>query len=334
MSPTLRLRAIVLVLVAGLALADASIVTLALPELLVELDTGVEGVAAVLGVYTGVLALVLVPAWWIVRARGPALVGAIGLVVFALSAVACGVADSLPALLLGRAVGAAGAAAGLVAAFALVTQGASEPLGRRLWPLAAVVGTATGPALGGALTQAFDWRAIFLVQAPIALAGAAACVVGGREEATRAGSSPSADPAPGAARRGAAAIALALVSAAGYSRFIRGSMLEVIHQDYIRTARAKGLREKLVVLRHAFKNAALPFVTLVALDIPDLFTGAVVTETIFAWPGMGRLYIESIGRLDYSVLMAILTVSALLLILSNLLADIVYGLLDPRIRYG
>jgi len=127
---------------------------------------------------------------------------------------------------------------------------------------------------------------------------------------------------------------LALVSAAGYSRFIRGSMLEVIHQDYIRTARAKGLREKLVVLRHAFKNAALPFVTLVALDIPDLFTGAVVTETIFAWPGMGRLYIESIGRLDYSVLMAILTVSALLLILSNLLADIVYGLLDPRIRYG
>lgn len=214
MSPTLRLRAIVLVLVAGLALADASIVTLALPELLVELDTGVEGVAAVLGVYTGVLALVLVPAWWIVRARGPALVGAIGLVVFALSAVACGVADSLPALLLGRAVGAAGAAAGLVAAFALVTQGASEPLGRRLWPLAAVVGTATGPALGGALTQAFDWRAIFLVQAPIALAGAAACVVGGREEATRTGSCPSADPAPGAARRGAAAIALALVSAA------------------------------------------------------------------------------------------------------------------------
>ena len=127
---------------------------------------------------------------------------------------------------------------------------------------------------------------------------------------------------------------LALVSAAGYSRFIRGSMLEVIHQDFIRTARAKGLREKMVVLRHAFKNAALPFVTLVALDIPDLFTGAVVTETIFAWPGMGRLYIESIGRLDYSVLMAILTVSALLLILSNLLADIVYGLLDPRIRYG
>lgn len=130
------------------------------------------------------------------------------------------------------------------------------------------------------------------------------------------------------------ALVLALVSAAGYSRFIRGSMLEVIHQDYIRTARAKGLRERLIILRHAFKNAALPFVTLLALDIPDLFTGAVVTETIFAWPGMGRLYLDSVTRLDYSVLMAILTVSAALLILSNLLADILYAYLDPRIRYS
>jgi peptide/nickel transport system permease protein len=129
------------------------------------------------------------------------------------------------------------------------------------------------------------------------------------------------------------ALVLALVSAAGYSRFIRGSMLEVIHQDYIRTAHAKGLRERAVVSRHAFKNAALPFVTLLALDIPDLFTGAVVTETIFAWPGMGRLYLDSVTRLDYSVLMAILTVSAALLILSNLLADVLYAYLDPRIRY-
>ena len=129
------------------------------------------------------------------------------------------------------------------------------------------------------------------------------------------------------------ALVLSLVSAAHYSRYIRGSMLEVIHQDYIRTARAKGMRETGVVMRHAFKNAALPFVTLLALDIPELFTGAVVTETIFAWPGMGRLYLESITRLDYSVLMAILTVSALLLILSNLLADMLYAYLDPRIRY-
>jgi peptide/nickel transport system permease protein len=129
------------------------------------------------------------------------------------------------------------------------------------------------------------------------------------------------------------ATVLALVSAAGYTRYIRGAMLEVIHQDYIRTARAKGLRERLIIVRHAFKNAALPFVTLIALDLPDLFTGAVVTETIFAWPGMGRLYLESLSRLDYSVLMAILTVSALMLILSNLLADLLYAYLDPRIRY-
>src|SRR5687768_7549365 len=130
------------------------------------------------------------------------------------------------------------------------------------------------------------------------------------------------------------ATVLALVSAAGYTRYIRGAMLEVIHQDYIRTARAKGLRERLIIVRHAFKNAALPFVTLIALDLPDLFTGAVVTETIFAWPGMGRLYLESLSRLDYSVLMAILTVSAALVILSNLLADILYAYLDPRIRYA
>jgi len=126
---------------------------------------------------------------------------------------------------------------------------------------------------------------------------------------------------------------LALVSAAGYSRFIRTAMLEVIHQDYVRTARAKGLRERLVIARHAAKNAALPFVTLLALDLPDLFTGAVVTETIFAWPGMGRLYLDSVSRLDYSVLMAILTVSAALLLLSNLIADLLYAYLDPRIRY-
>jgi peptide/nickel transport system permease protein len=130
------------------------------------------------------------------------------------------------------------------------------------------------------------------------------------------------------------ALVLGLVHAAGHSRFIRGSMLEVIHQDYVRTARAKGLGERVIVARHAFKNAALPLVTLLALDIPELFTGAVVTETIFAWPGMGRLYLDSVTRLDYGVLMAILTVSAFLLIVSNLLADLAYAYLDPRIRYA
>ena len=111
-------------------------------------------------------------------------------------------------------------------------------------------------------------------------------------------------------------------------------MLEVILQDYVRTARAKGLRERVVISRHALRNALIPLITLLALDIPELFTGAVVTETIFAWPGMGRLYLESLARLDYSVLMAILTVSAALVILSNLLADVLYAYLDPRIRYA
>lgn len=126
---------------------------------------------------------------------------------------------------------------------------------------------------------------------------------------------------------------LALVFAGGYTRYLRSSMLEVILQDYVRTARAKGLREGLVVSRHALRNALIPLITLLALDIPELFTGAVITETIFAWPGMGRLYLESLARLDYSVLMAILTVSAMLVIVSNLLADLVYAYLDPRIRY-
>ena len=127
---------------------------------------------------------------------------------------------------------------------------------------------------------------------------------------------------------------LALVFAGGYTRYLRTSMLEVIRQDFVRTARSKGLAEQVVIMRHAFRNALIPVVTLLALDVPELFTGAVVTETIFAWPGMGRLYLESLARLDYSVLMAILTVSALLVILSNLVADVVYAYLDPRIRYA
>lgn len=127
---------------------------------------------------------------------------------------------------------------------------------------------------------------------------------------------------------------LALVFAGGYTRYLRSSMLEVIGRDYVRTARAKGLAERIVILRHALRNALIPVVTLIALDLPELFTGAVVTETIFAWPGMGRLYVESLARLDYPVLMAVLTVSAVLVVVGNLLADIGYAYLDPRIRYA
>jgi hypothetical protein len=158
---------------AGLALADASVVTLALPDLLVDLHTTVEGVAAVIGVYTVVLALALIPAERAMRRTGPARTGAAGLALFAVASLACAAANSLPVLLVGRGVQAAGGAAALVAAFSLLAQGRDA---RRLWFWAAVLASAIGPALGGALTQAFDWRAIFLVQAPIGAIAALACL--------------------------------------------------------------------------------------------------------------------------------------------------------------
>ncbi|HYU21419.1 MAG TPA: ABC transporter permease [Chloroflexota bacterium] len=125
---------------------------------------------------------------------------------------------------------------------------------------------------------------------------------------------------------------LALFNAAHYTRYVRASMLEVVHQDYVRTARAKGLADRSVIWAHALKNAALPVVTVIALDLPMLFSGAVVTESIFAWPGMGRLFLESAFRFDYAVLMGVVTITAGLVILSTLLADVIYAWLDPRIR--
>ncbi|MDW8299586.1 MAG: ABC transporter permease [Anaerolineae bacterium] len=127
---------------------------------------------------------------------------------------------------------------------------------------------------------------------------------------------------------------LVAIQLAGYVRFIRSSMLEVLNQDYIRTARAKGLAEGEVVRRHAFKNAALPLVTLIGLDLPFLLAGAVVTERIFAWPGMGRLFIESFERADVPVMMTILMVLSVAVVVFQLLTDIVYTWLDPRIRYS
>lgn len=127
---------------------------------------------------------------------------------------------------------------------------------------------------------------------------------------------------------------IALVQLGSHVRYLRASMLETIGQDYMRTARAKGLHERIVVMRHALKNAAIPLVTVVALDVPELFVGALVTEQIFGWPGMGRLFWDAATRFDYPVLMGILTVSSALIVLANLLADVVYGYLDPRIRYA
>lgn len=128
-------------------------------------------------------------------------------------------------------------------------------------------------------------------------------------------------------------ITLATVITAGYIRYIRAAMLEVIRQDYIRTARAKGLSEQLTLRRHAFKNAAIPLVTLIGLDLPRFLSGAIVVESIFAWPGMGRLFWEHAERTDIPVLMGILLFSSTLVVLFNLLADIGYAYLDPRIRY-
>lgn len=127
---------------------------------------------------------------------------------------------------------------------------------------------------------------------------------------------------------------LALVSAAGYMRYLRSSMLDVINEDYIRTARAKGLSERLVIYRHALRNALIPLVTLIGLDLPSLFGGALFTETIFAWPGIGRLYFTAALKTDYPVVMAVLVIYSALIILSNLLVDVVYAAIDPRIKYN
>ena len=120
---------------------------------------------------------------------------------------------------------------------------------------------------------------------------------------------------------------------AWYSRFLRSGMLDVIHQDYIRTARAKGLSERMVMLRHALKNALIPLVTILALDIPYIFAGSLYVELIFSWPGMGRLYYQAATGRDYPLLMAILIIAASFTVLANLMADISYAYLDPRIRF-
>ena len=126
---------------------------------------------------------------------------------------------------------------------------------------------------------------------------------------------------------------LSVFGAAEYMRYMRASMLEVIHQDYIRTARGKGLRERAVLYGHALKNAAIPVVTILAMDLPILFGGALFTETIFSWPGMGKLFFRSAQRVDYAVLMGIVMINATLIVAFNLVADVVYAFLDPRVRY-
>ncbi len=128
------------------------------------------------------------------------------------------------------------------------------------------------------------------------------------------------------------ALTLGLVGAAGTARYQRAAMLEVIRQDYVRTARAKGLRERRVLLLHALRNALLPFITLIGLTFPFLLTGAVLVETVFAWPGMGRLAVTAILQRDYPVVTGAALVASGMVVLGNLIADVLYGVADPRIR--
>lgn len=126
---------------------------------------------------------------------------------------------------------------------------------------------------------------------------------------------------------------IAFVSIAAYSRYIRSTMLEVLNQDYIRTARAKGLRGRYILIVHALKNASLPIVTLIGLDLALLLGGALVTERIFAWPGMGRLFLDHMQRFDVPVVMGILVLLSVTVVVFQIITDLTYALLDPRIRY-
>lgn len=127
---------------------------------------------------------------------------------------------------------------------------------------------------------------------------------------------------------------LGLAEAAALIRYTRSSMLEVIHQDYVTVARAKGLRERVVIYRHALRNALIPLVTVVALRLPILVGGTVIIETIFAWPGMGQLAISAVLARDFPVVMAINLITATMIVASNLLADVLYVVIDPRIKYS
>ncbi|MFD0682446.1 MULTISPECIES: ABC transporter permease [unclassified Paenibacillus] len=122
--------------------------------------------------------------------------------------------------------------------------------------------------------------------------------------------------------------------AAEMTRLIRSSMLEILGQDYIRTARSKGLGEKIVIYKHAFRNSLIPVVTIMALQISSLISGALITEAIFAWPGMGQLIVQAVNTRDMAIVQAAVFVIAILVIASNMLADLVYRLLDPRIKFN
>lgn len=127
--------------------------------------------------------------------------------------------------------------------------------------------------------------------------------------------------------------ALCFTWVAWYSRFFRSSMLEVLNTDYVRTAYAKGLPERRVTYVHALRNGIMPLVTMIALDFPAMFAGALFVETIFSWPGMGRLFWEAARGRDYPVLLGVILINAVIIVVCNIIADLIYGAVDPRVRY-
>jgi peptide/nickel transport system permease protein len=126
---------------------------------------------------------------------------------------------------------------------------------------------------------------------------------------------------------------LALQGIAAWSRYMRASMLDVLHQDYVRTARAKGLPGSRVISKHVLRNALIPIVTLLGLTIPTLIAGAAITETIFSWPGLGSTFVNAVGTRDYPMVLALTMLGGFTVVLGNLLADVLYGVVDPRIKY-
>jgi peptide/nickel transport system permease protein len=126
--------------------------------------------------------------------------------------------------------------------------------------------------------------------------------------------------------------ALMIISVAGYTRYSRASLLEVMNQDYVRTARAKGLNERTVVVRHAMRNALLPIATIIPVDITGLIGGAVITEQVFAWNGMGSLFVRGLNAVDVNLVMGYVMVVGLMAVIGNVIADLLYSALDPRIR--
>jgi peptide/nickel transport system permease protein len=129
-------------------------------------------------------------------------------------------------------------------------------------------------------------------------------------------------------------LALLLISFAGYVRFSRGTLLEVLNQDYIRTARAKGLTERTVIMRHAFRNTMIPIATIMVVDFASIIGGAIITERIFGWLGMGTLFYAAINFFDLNLLMGVFLLTGFLAVSANLIADLLYSALDPRIRAG